>query len=144
MTLRTDNPLAYVSWQHMKRRCDNSEIEEWPAYGGRGIRYVTRWRLFANFIDDMGERPSRDYSLERLNVNWHYGPRNCIWLPKSEQALNRRKAYNPLYGWQRGTLDDLFPPLADDLRPFMVGDRRTLKLSTDFLKQGPKWVARTR
>jgi hypothetical protein len=29
-------------------------------------------------------------SIERMNVNGHYEPDNCKWIPKSEQSRNRR------------------------------------------------------
>lgn len=112
MTLRTENPLAYMSWRLMRERCGNSECKDWPNYGGRGIGYVSRWCLFENFIADMGERPP-GYSIERRDVNGHYGPHNCIWIPKGEQYINKRRAYNPRSGFQIGTLEDLFPPLPD-------------------------------
>lgn len=112
MTVRTENPRAYKSWYAMRQRCDNSECAQWRWYGGRGIRYVRRWALFENFIADMGERPP-GYSIERRNVNGHYGPNNCIWIPKGEQYINKRRAYNPRSGFQIGTLEDLFPPLPD-------------------------------
>ena len=142
MTIRTENPLAYVSWQAMKRRCDDSSTDSWPDYGGRGITYVRRWAQFDNFIADMGERPSRAYSLERRNHNRNYGPRNCIWIPKWEQALNKRIAYFPRSGWQRGTLEELFPPLGDAEHPFMVARRQYLAITRDFLRQGGKWAAK--
>ena len=142
MSLRTENPLAYISWQSMKRRCDDSSYEEWSRYGGRGIRYVKRWRLFENFVADMGERPSKNYSLERRNVNGHYGPHNCIWIPKVEQAINRRKAYWAMSGWQIGSLSRLFPCLGKTERPFMAKNRRTLAINSDFLHQAGKWAAK--
>lgn len=38
----------------------------------------------------MGWRPSKDYSIERIDVNGDYCPENCIWLLKSKQKRNRR------------------------------------------------------
>jgi len=58
-------------------------------YGARGIHVCRRWKTFANFLADMGERPP-GYSLERKNVNKGYSPANCEWIPQSQQAKNRR------------------------------------------------------
>lgn len=30
------------------------------------------------------------HTVERLNVNGHYEPQNCIWIANSKQVLNRR------------------------------------------------------
>jgi len=45
---------------------------------------------FYSFIDDMGKRPSTDYSIERINNDDGYHPENCKWILKSEQYKNRR------------------------------------------------------
>jgi len=49
------------------------------------------WREgFEAFLADMGQRPSIEYSIERLDVNGDYCQENCIWLDKKLQARNRR------------------------------------------------------
>lgn len=37
----------------------------------------------------MGARPS-GYTVERLDVNAHYSPDNCTWIPNKQQVQNRR------------------------------------------------------
>ena len=37
----------------------------------------------------MGERP-HGYTVERLDVNGHYSPDNCKWIPNKQQVQNRR------------------------------------------------------
>jgi lambda repressor-like predicted transcriptional regulator len=74
----------------MRERCSLPTAKAWPDYGGRGIRVCKRWESFENFISDMGERPSVDYTIERENPNGNYEPRNCRWIPKAEQSRNRR------------------------------------------------------
>lgn len=96
MSLRTDNPLAYVSWCGMKQRCTNSNTKAWDYYGGRGITVCARWlNSFAAFVEDMGERPSHAHSLERLDNDGNYEPANCAWRTMAEQAQNRKRPHRP-------------------------------------------------
>jgi hypothetical protein len=66
-------------------------------YGGRGIDVCDRWLEFANFFSDMGQRPSPAHSLERKDNDSNYGPNNCCWATKSEQARNRIKNHLVVY-----------------------------------------------
>lgn len=82
---------TFTTWVGLRGRCGNPNNQDYPDYGGRGIKCDPRWGLFKNFLADMGERPA-GHTLERLDVNGDYGPDNCIWLPAKLQARNRRTA----------------------------------------------------
>ena len=96
MNLTRTNYL-YRAWLGMKQRCTNPKHNAFPNYGGRGITVCDRWMDFCNFVQDMGERPSPDHSLDRKDNDKGYSPDNCRWTTRSEQALNRRKAKPPNY-----------------------------------------------
>lgn len=81
---------TYATWGSMKRRCNNPNASNYYLYGGRGIGYVDRWESYDNFLRDMGERPGPDYSLDRINNTKDYGPENCRWATRLEQASNKR------------------------------------------------------
>jgi hypothetical protein len=83
--------LEYSSWVSMKNRCYNKNTNNYSLYGGRGIAVCDRWlNSFENFLEDMGNRPSKKHSLDRINVNGNYEPSNCRWATKYEQLRNQR------------------------------------------------------
>ena len=84
----------YLIWIGMKQRCDNPNNSAYKNYGKRGITYSSRWNDFLSFLHDMGKRPSRQHSLERVNNNDSYHPSNCKWATKEEQCNNTRQNNN--------------------------------------------------
>lgn len=80
---------TYRIWSDMKNRCQNKENTAWEWYGGRGIAVCARWQVFEHFLEDMGERPA-GLTLDRIDTNGNYDPRNCRWVTMKEQARNTR------------------------------------------------------
>lgn len=83
----------YISWRQMKQRCYNPVYAPYKHYGGRGITVCEEWRNdFSQFLKDMGPRPENT-SIDRIDNDKGYSPKNCQWASRSDQNKNRR-AFN--------------------------------------------------
>lgn len=87
---REGHSSIYSSWNMMKQRCVNPNNRVYKNYGGRGIKVCERWLRFENFIQDMGDRPSLESSLERVDNDGNYCKENCKWATRYEQQRNKR------------------------------------------------------
>ncbi len=97
--------LEYKSWIQMLERCYNPKCVAYEEYGGRGIRVTEEWHSkekdfsvdpygvpkgFLKFLECLGPRKSRYYTLDRIDPNGHYEPGNVRWATKKAQGFNKR------------------------------------------------------
>lgn len=81
---------GYGVWNKMRLRCTDPTNQDYPDYGGRGIKVCDRWlNSPKDFLDDMGPRPE-GHSVDRIDFNGDYEPGNCRWADDFTQARNRR------------------------------------------------------
>jgi hypothetical protein len=81
----------YHSWSSMIQRCTNPKHKNYDDYMGRGITVCERWlNSFADFLADVGLRPSPKHSLGRIDNNSNYEPSNVSWQTLAEQRNNTR------------------------------------------------------
>ena len=78
---------TYNSWRSMRARCLNKNFMYYHKYGGAGITVCDRWKYFANFLEDMGERPDGT-SIDRIDNKGNYEPNNCRWADRITQRRN--------------------------------------------------------
>ena len=85
------NSPEYKIWEAMTQRCHNPNSTAYPQYGGAGISVCWRWRnQFIDFFTDMGHRPSKSHSIDRIDGTKGYYKENCRWATIHEQLRNRK------------------------------------------------------
>lgn len=68
-------------------RCDNPKARAYKDYGGRGIKcFLTVEQL----PDDIGPRPNKNLSLDRIDNDGNYEVGNIRWATHKQQQNNRR------------------------------------------------------
>ena len=87
------NNISYSSYVSMKKRCYDETYKNYKNWGGRGINVCEEWLGiygFTQFNKDMGERPSKKYSIDRIDNNKGYYKENCRWVTRHSQNGNQR------------------------------------------------------
>lgn len=83
----------YKCYDSIKQRCLNPKHKSYPYYGGRGIS-CTYWKNARHFISwvekNIGQRPSMNHSIDRIDNNRDYAPGNIRWATAIEQSSNKR------------------------------------------------------
>lgn len=85
----------------MLKRCYGDKYAAPKNYKNRGIKVCDRWLNkdtgFLNFLEDMGLRPSNEYSLDRINNDGDYTPENCRWATQTQQQRNKSNQRRIVY-----------------------------------------------
>lgn len=98
----------YQTWINMKQRCYNINNTHYNDYGARGITICDGWKndfmLFYTWAMENGYRD--DLTIDRIDVNGNYEPKNCRWVTMKEQANNKRCSHYLEYDGERLTISE--------------------------------------
>lgn len=134
----------YRAYKNMMRRCYEIKRKEYTRYGGRGIEVCERWReSFIAFFEDMGSRPSKKHSLDRIENDKGYFKENCRWATSTEQIRNRSISVNIIYNGETKSLKEWCDILGiaykqTHKRIFSLGWTIPQSLETPFVR-GNQW-----
>ena len=96
------DPL-YKLWTTVRARAIDPTSKDYGNYGGRGIGMEPEWaddfQSFQAWIsENLGAKPSKAHSLDRINNDLGYLKGNLRWATSQEQQNNRRS--NKLIAYQ--------------------------------------------
>jgi len=109
------NTSEYRSWCGMKARCYNINNHKYYRYGARGITVCERWlKSFENFFEDMGEKPEKRLTVDRIDNDLGYFKENCRWGTPRQQSGNRSTNHWLEYKGRKMILEDWAIELGTD------------------------------
>lgn len=87
----SENCPEYKIWSAIKDRCFNKKCKHFYNYGGRGITVCDRYKnSFEEFINNLGFRISKNYTIGRINNDGHYSCGKCEECIKNGWIANLR------------------------------------------------------
>ena len=82
----------YKIWTAIKSRCRKLDNKQYKYYGERGIDICQEWfDSFETFIEHIGFRPGKRFTLDRTDNEKGYQPGNVRWVPMLVNANNTRR-----------------------------------------------------
>lgn len=82
---------AYRTYLSIYARCHRpNKSAAYAQYGAKGVRMCEQWRGNpAQFVADVGQPPTPEHTLDRIDNGRGYEPGNVRWATRIEQARNK-------------------------------------------------------
>lgn len=92
----------------MLERTTRANRSEYKHYGGRGITVCEEWaNSYDNFKEwAMSSGYAENLTIDRINNNAGYSPKNCRWVTMKKQQNNRRSNRIIEYNGKSKTLSE--------------------------------------
>lgn len=88
--------LLSKRWEGMMARCYDPKSISYPHYGAKGVYVCDRWLEFTAFAEDAPKLPGWDNLVSNVELDkdamgtgHRYGPDDCRWVTRSENAALR-------------------------------------------------------
>ena len=102
------NDRLYIIWKNMLSRCYNKNNNAYKNYGGRGIKVSKKWKndfkAFAKWSFKHGY--ATNLTLDRIDNDDNYRPKNCRWVTYKVQANNTRRNIRITYQGETHTMKE--------------------------------------
>lgn len=94
-------------WNAMKQRCNNPKNHAYKYYGGRGIKICDEWLEFKTFYEwAMKNGYEENLTIDRIDNDGDYCPKNCRWSNRFVQANNKRNNVFVEFNGDRKTISE--------------------------------------
>ena len=133
-------------WRSILGRCHSSNIKITNRYGERGIKVCKEWRedylVFKEWALKNGY--SDKLTIDRIDNNGNYEPKNCRFVDAKEQARNRRTSrFETIDGETKTVAEwaEIFKKPYEEMRSFFSSSRwreKTDSIINDCVECGGK------
>ena len=96
----------WKTWKGIVERTTCKTSSHYKKYGGIGISIYKDWLTYEVFANYIGQPPSQNHSIDRINNSKGYEPGNIRWATAKEQASNRKTNIRVLINNQVMILSD--------------------------------------
>lgn len=86
--------LTYSSWYNAKHRVKSNRPGVKEYYKDKNLEFYEPWNDFLVFLKEVGRRPSKRHSLDRIDPSKGYVPGNVRWQTSRIQNLNKKRYKN--------------------------------------------------